>query len=442
MKDLYTFDQSNDSALASYKEAQHAYIDFFRDLEIPFEIAQASSGSIGGSVSHEFHFPSASGEDSLCKCDNCTYCANEEIAEKRKAASSQTPSEEKLPKFVAFTSISYDRLSLFVAFTPKHPSKESNSAPDSINLNTLKTAFSNLDPSVENPITLWKRKRAELVEAGIKPGQSAFSRIINVYDGQLVGQLPPRVKKLDQEVLPKRLQPLYEDKITVDDVTHDSNGDPFDLTRVQEGDPCPRCDKGRLQIQKAIEVGHTFLLGTRYSEPLRARFALPGPSDGSQVTQISGPVHMGCYGIGISRLISAIAEINSDELGLNWPRRIAPFEVIIVPAEGLEADAERVYDAITKASAGSRVNDTDNDPGRNELDLDQPIDVVIDDRDKSLIRRLVDAEWSGCPVRVIIGKEWRLGEKLEVQCRKLGKARDLVELERLPSYLSRLLALL
>ena len=442
MKDLYIFDQDNKSALASYKEAQYAYVNFFKDLEIPFEVAQASSGSIGGTTSHEFHFPHADGDDSLCICNTCAYCANEEIAKRRRVIGSETPAEEKLPEFYIFTCVSYDRLTLFVAFSPKQSSREPRTAWNRINLDALKMTFPNLDPSVENPLTLWIKKRDELAESETKSGERASSRIVNVYDRRLSKQLPARVRGFDRKVLPKRLEPVYARAIAVEDVVKDSDGNPLDLMRIQEGDPCPRCDTGKLQIKDTIEVGHTFLLGTRYSEPLRARVALPGPSNNNPAEQTSGTVYMGCYGIGITRLIGAIAEINADELGLKWPRRIAPFEIVVVAQVGHEAVAERVYDVLAKSNVRSKLEDGEVDQSTNETDTDGPFDVVIDDRDMSLVRRLVDAELSGYPVRIIVGKDWKLSGKVEVQCRKIGKARDLVELERLPSYLAQLFRLL
>lgn len=439
MKDLYTFDQSNDSALESYKEAHHAYVNFFRELGVPFAIAQASSGTIGGSMSHEFHFTSANGEDSLCMCDTCSHCVNEEIAVKR-AGTLPTPSIEKSSEFVTFKGVSYDRLSLFVAFCPKTKANLSSTNRQIFNLKALQKILPTLDLSIENPLSSWKEKRDQLIESGLRPGQASFSRIVNIYDEQLSSQLPSLIKNLSEEVLPRDLRPLYESGIAIDEITQDSNCNTLDITRIQDGDPCPRCDEGKLRFQNAIEVGHTFLLGLRYSEPLGANIVLPETSDNGITVQKSTPIYMGCHGIGVSRLIGAIAEITSDKSGLNWPRRIAPFEVAIVPSEGFEADAVRVYDVIKRASVGSGINDSDGNVVETIDTEEQPIDVVIDDRDKSLIKRLVDAELSGYPIVVVLGKEWKATKRVEVQCRKLGQVREYVEVDRLPSYLVQLLA--
>ena len=440
MKDLYTFDQSNESALESYEEAHHAYVNLFRELGVPFAIAQASSGSIGGSMSHEFHFLSASGEDSLCICDTCSHCVNEEIAVKR-AGNPPTPVIGKPPEVVTFIGVNYDKLSLFVAFCPKPKANLSTNNRQNFNLKALQKILPTLDLSIENPISLWKQKRGELIESGLKPGQASFSRIVNVYDRQLNDQLPSLNKEVGRKMLPKDLRALYESDIAVDEITRDSNGNSLDITRIQDGDRCPKCDEGRLRIQNAIEVGHTFLLGSRYSEPLGASIALPETSDNGISVQRSTPIHMGCHGIGISRLIGAVAEITSDKSGLNWPRRIAPFEVMLVPSEGFEADAVRIYDDIKAASVGTEVSDGHANAGDKSINTEeQPIDVVIDDRDKSLIKRLVDAELSGYPVVVVLGKEWKANNRVEVQCRKLGQSREYVELDRLPSYLVQLLA--
>ena len=440
MKDLYTFDQSNDTALESYKEAHRAYVNFFAELGVPFAIAQASSGSIGGSMSHEFHFRSAKGEDSLCMCDTCTYCVNEEIAVK-KAGDPPSPVEEKLPEFVTFTGVSYDKLSLFIAFCPKSKAIMSTSNRRNFNLKALQKLLPTLDLSIENPICLWKQKRDQITESGSQPDQETTSRIVHIYDRKLSGQLPSLTEDAGQEVLPKDLLPLYKSDLKIDNVTQDSNCEPLDITPIQDGDPCPRCNEGKLCIQNAIEVGHTFLLGSRYSEPLGASIALPETSDDGLLVQKSTPIHMGCHGIGVSRLIGAIAEITSDKFGLMWPRRIAPFEVVLVPADGFEVDAVQIYDDIKRAGSSSGVSYGSGNAENKALNMEeQPIDVVIDDRDKSFVKRLTDAELSGYPVALVLGKEWKTSKKVEVQCRKLGRAREYVELDQLPSYLVKLLA--
>ena len=172
----------------------------------------------------------------------------------------------------------------------------------------------------------------------------------------------------------------------------------FTLSKKQTGDKCPSCNDGRLTIKTAIEAGHTFHLGTRYSAKLGANVALASGKD-------TVPMVMGCHGIGVSRLIAATASCLADETGLNWPRAIAPFQVAIVPRSlepSLLDGASSVYDVITSSKSGNMATD-----------------AIIDDRAGTpLPWKLNDADLIGYPVIVVLGRAWA-EHKVEVQCRRL-----------------------
>ncbi|KAK4999542.1 hypothetical protein LTR16_006971, partial [Cryomyces antarcticus] len=170
-----------------------------------------------------------------------------------------------------------------------------------------------------------------------------------------------------------------------------------DVTRIQNGDLCPRCDTGILEVQKAVEVGHTFHLGTRYSKPLNAVVT----DEGSQQTELV----MGCHGIGISRLIGAVASVLSDGKGLNWPAAIAPFQVVIIPAKGNEGDAVTVFDEFKESV--QRPDSTHSEG------LMISLDPVLDDRRKELGWKLGDADLVGYPVIVVLGRTWKKERKAE-----------------------------
>ena len=153
-----------------------------------------------------------------------------------------------------------------------------------------------------------------------------------------------------------------------------------------------------MSVQKAVEVGHTFHLGTRYSQKLGAAVK-PREEAAADV-----PVEMGCHGIGVSRLIAAVASALADGQGLNWPRAIAPFQVVIIPREKeYLKSAELLYDQITSGIPN--------------------VDAIIDDRDLSpreIVSRLFDADAIGFPVVVVLGRDWQNGE-VEIQCRRLNR---------------------
>ena len=142
---------------------------------------------------------------------------------------------------------------------------------------------------------------------------------------------------------------------------------------------------------------------------------------------------MGCHGIGVSRLIGAVAAVMSDATGLNWPRAIAPFEVVVVATKELEDDAVKVYDSLA-SGGGVRGGDT------STFSSSSPrFDALIDDRERSLMWKLRDADTVGYPVIIVLGRAWKSDRKCEVQCRRLGKLRTEVAFEELPGFVGSLL---
>jgi prolyl-tRNA synthetase len=193
------------------------------------------------------------------------------------------------------------------------------------------------------------------------------------------------------------------------------SADGINLLKPRQGDPCPECATGKLQLHKAIEVGHTFHLGTRYSSKLDLCTRTPDGKD-------SVPVEMGCHGIGVSRLIAAVASCMADERGLSWPRVIAPFEVVVLVSrpepERIQA-AEQIYDDLS----GSRFG---------------VADVLLDDRpEQGLGWKLKDADMIGYPVIVVLGKGYDKG-LVEVQCRRMKIKQD-VEMSRVVEFVHGLL---
>ena len=198
---------------------------------------------------------------------------------------------------------------------------------------------------------------------------------------------------------------------------------------------CPDCE-GILQSHKAIELGHTFYLGTKYSQPLAARVATDPESAGPNARQNSlagsdeegssrsTPMEMGCYGIGVSRIIAGMAHALSDEKGLNWPRVMAPFEAVVIPVKDTLEDATEVLDSL-----GGSFNPRSAIAG---------VDAVLDDRSKDMAWKLHDADLIGYPVVIVLGRSWRRNRMCEVQCRRLGYKQD-VKLEELPNVMGDLL---
>ncbi|KAI0846938.1 prolyl-tRNA synthetase [Daldinia vernicosa] len=415
MKDLYTFDYSVQSALLTYGQVRAAYSRLFDELKLPYLVAEASSGDIGGDLSHEYHLPTAIGEDNVINCNSCDYVANEELAATRLSLSEDIPSTESGDVLTAgvWRGVSKDRMTLINVWYP------ASFSDDDINTYAIKSILPELDSSLNDSTPFWSSTSS-------KTGQGL--RLVNIIDYRLGS---PFTTALKTNPSPEFLLPEGADLdlsiITSDYITASANGDLLNVLRIRDGDDCPRCETGKLKVQKAIELGHTFHLGTRYSEPLEARVQVPShlvegdtsTTKGGSMTTV--PIQMGCHGIGVSRIIGAVADHLADSKGLNWPRAIAPFEVVVIPGRGLEKDSVIVSEYLANSQAS------------------RPLDLLLDDRSESLPWKMRDADLIGYPIAVILGKGWSSDRLCEVQCRRLSSISHVL-LEDLPMYIKQLLA--
>lgn len=427
MKDLYTFDYNTSRALATYDEVRKVYAGLFDELKVPYLVAQADSGDMGGSLSHEFHFPTIQGEDHIVSCtssglaSSCGYVANEELAES--AIDNVLDSGSGLE---VWRGISRDRRTLINAWYPSlTPDRKSQAVPE-INMHAVKNIIPELDGSIDNPSKLWPHPAIK----------SNSRRLLNLVDGRLPDSVRMKIESSHPEIpywpnaeqVPEMaMETIYKDLATQQ---------PLNLLRIQDGDPCPNKNcSGSLKVEKAIELGHTFHLGTRYSDPLKATVTVPTEllgddnpdSDTSASTPVSNstqevPMQMGCHGIGVSRIIGAVADTLSDDRGLNWPRVIAPYEVVVLASKGdLEDVAEEVYDTLSGPSVSHRERD-----------------VILDDRSQSFAWKMRDADLVGYPIIVVVGRSWEKKGMCEVQCRRLD-TREEVPLELVPEFVDELL---
>ncbi len=429
MKDLYTFDSTHSEASQTYERVRESYDAFFKEFKIPFLTAEAASGEMGGDVSHEYHMKTKKGEDDIVICNSCDYAANEELAQSRLMLSmadrenhdewtrrttsyTLSPSNDLQTQYnhdsLQWVGISRDGRTLVQAFMPKEIEisirGEKHIRKTQINLYAIKKRFADIDLSVEGPIATF-RKHLQLQQrpGDSKAGISSKPQILRLFD--------IRYSKISSSNELASIDGLEVPIVTEPVKSIDRN----DLVKIETGDPCPKCPNGALMVESAVELGHTFLLGTRYSTPLKATVTLKDSLDG-QV-----PMQMGCHGIGISRLIAAIADALADDKGLNWPRVIAPYEAVIVPTEDMESGAVEVYDVLT---------------GAGDHTASEAIDTLLDDRKKQLGWKLRDADMIGYPVVIVVGKYWTQGRKCEVQCRRLG-LKEVIPVEDLRSFVQK-----
>ncbi|KAF7513429.1 hypothetical protein GJ744_009850 [Endocarpon pusillum] len=407
MKDLYTFDVDVPAALRTYDGVRAAYNKFFDELKIPYIVARATSGNMGGELSHEYHLPSSKGEDSVLSCSHCDHVKNEELVTSGQVSTRllescdfDIPSAlEEIPKLKEAVFITNDKESLVKAYC-KHRDAGASSATseNEINPYAVKAAIPEVALGIENP------------SEQFFSSNSTTGRILYMFDDQIT-----RSDAQAQLATARGHNSPPDAPMFIVESPSGSMRIP-DLVKPQTGDRCPACSEGRIQVQKAIEIGHTFHLGTRYSEVLNAKVAV-GPASKSQHEVF---MQMGCHGIGVSRLMAATASALSDKVGLNWPRVIAPFEVIVIPHQVRDVEScVAVYDQMLQGEAACN-------------------DAIVDDREKDWLSKLREADLIGYPVIVFLGKAWKERGEYEVQCRRL-KVKQTVSGVELSGFVRRLL---
>ena len=383
MKDLYTFDASEEAARQTYEAVRKAYAAVFDELRLPYLTCAADSGNMGGNLSHEFHFSSSQGEDTIISCDECDYSINEELYVGRHNLSADPPLGPKQRGAYELTRtacISKDRNTLYLF--------DCLANHGDFNIHAAKAILPDYDSALQS--------EEAVKEFSNQPG---FLKVASHFLGDANGSEKSIVLFHDPRLSKEFLAQHWNESVEAQHENYQIpaiNGEAVLLTKAQDGDRCPNCGDGQLKLQQAVEIGHTFHLGQRYSVPLEAKVL-----DASN-KQIN--VEMGCHGIGVSRLIGAVAALLADTKGLNWPLAISPFNVVIVAGNKVEpAHIAALYDQLSGSD--------DTHPGS---------DVAIDDRHKPMGWRMNDADLIGYPFIIVMGNAWKEKCVVELQCRRLG----------------------
>ncbi len=394
MKDAYSFDTSESSAKISYESMRFTYERIFRKLGLEFITAEASVGQIGGSLSHEFIAFTDYGEARVGYCENCGYAANAEIIPLSKPEP-EGEEEEELRKVHTPGVRTIEELSEFLGVPPRKIMKAVLYTVKGSPLLVLIRGDREIDENkLEAVLGTDEFRLADEEEVSRLLGtEKGFIGIFNLpegirvlWDGSLYG-----VKNL--------VVALNEPEwhyVNVNPNRDFSYGEFVDVAQVEEGDPCPKCGEP-LKVRKGLELGHIFLLGTRYSEPMGAFFT---DQDGREK-----PLVMGCYGIGISRIMAALVEQHHDERGIKWPPQVAPFDLAILclnmSDEAMRDTAEELYREAQEKG----------------------LEVLYDDREESAGFKFADADLVGIPYRIVVGRKIREG-KVEIQSRVTGERWD------------------
>ncbi|WP_176644993.1 proline--tRNA ligase [Duganella sp. SG902] len=401
MKDAYSFDRDLAGMQASYQIMYDAYVRIFNRFGLKFRAVAADNGAIGGTGSHEFHVIASTGEDALVYCPSSDYAANMEAAEALPVNPSRPAASQALSKPATAGATKCEQVAAQLGL------------PLSRTVKALALTVEK-EEGGKAYFMLLLRGDHELNE--IKVGKVAglaahrFSteqEILEVY-GSVPGYLGPINTRLPVTVVADRTVANMADFVcgANEEGYHYAGANwgrdcaepaiVADLRNVVEGDASPD-GKGVLAIERGIEVGHVFQLGTAYSEAMKATFL---DENGKPA-----PLQMGCYGIGITRILGAAIEQNYDDKGIIWPTAIAPFELVLCPmgmdrSEAVKEAAERLYAEAVAAG----------------------IDVILDDRGHRPGQMFADWELIGVPHRVVIGDRGLKEGNLEYQGRRDSEA--------------------
>lgn len=396
MKDAYSFDRDVEGLRVSYQNMVDAYTRIFNRFGLKFRAVAADNGAIGGSGSQEFHVIADTGEDALVYCPTSDYAANMEAAEAMPPAGLRADPQSALS----------------LTATPGKQRCEDVASLLNISITQMVKSIVISVEVAEEKREIWLlllRGDHDLneVKVGKLPGIGPFrfaseSEIMQAF-GTPPGYIGPIKTKQPVKIIADHSVAIMSDFVC------GANQEDFhytganwerdlplpqvaDIRNVVAGDPSPD-GKGVLEIQRGIEVGHVFQLGTRYSEDMKATYL-----DESGKPQL---MQMGCYGIGVTRILGAAIEQNFDAKGIIWPASIAPFEVVLCPmgydrSEAVQAETNKLYAALKEAG----------------------VDVMLDDRGERPGAMFADWELIGVPHRVVIGERSLKEGMLEYQGRR------------------------
>ena len=394
MKDAYSFHADEKDTQHTYHQMAKAYTKIFDRCGLKFKQVQADSGTIGGSFSHEFAVLADSGEDEIGFCETCDFASNLEMAESKPPSPSappstpqdlkevETPGKKSVKEVAGFLNLPAQQIVKTILLE---------------NENGLVTGLVRGD----HEINLVKMKNLIGCEWLQPAGEKAFSKHPELHRGYIgpVGLDLPVYADHEISVLHDFVTGANKPSthFTGVQVQRDLKIEKFgDIRTVQAKDPCPRCEDGKYQVKRGIEVGHIFILGTKYSSAMKAVFLDQHGKENALV--------MGCYGSGVGRTAAAAIEQNNDERGIIWPRNLAPFQVIIIPVNYSNSDLKNACDTLY-----NRLQETG-------------IETLLDDRSDRLGGKLKDADLMGIPLQIIIGPKSLSAGQVEIKIRKTNES--------------------
>ena len=379
MKDAYSFDLTQEGLDRSYKAMYDAYCRIFTRLGLDFTIVDADSGAMGGSGSQEFMVKSPVGEDGIAYCDHCGYAANYEKAECIPAEKPFDSDEKELGKVHTPNAHTIEELTSFMGTEPYVFAKTILYKADDKYIAAMVRGDREIN-EVKLKNLVGATDDLELAEPAI------VRELTNAevgFAGPIGLEIPVYADK-EVEMMKNFIVGANETDYHYENVNIGRDFKPTlvaDIRLIETGDACPRCGEA-IKTAQGIEVGHIFKLGTKYSDAL----GLKALDENGKMSQVI----MGCYGIGVTRCISAAIEQNYDENGIIWPDAIAPYQVSVVPVNSKDEEqmkaAEEIYTKL----------------------LSSGIEALLDDRNERPGVKFKDSDLIGVPVRIVVGK--KIGE--------------------------------
>jgi prolyl-tRNA synthetase len=399
MKDAYSFHTDVEDCRREYDNMYQTYKRIFSRCGLRFRPVEADTGTIGGSQSHEFQVLAESGEDAIVSCNTCDYAANVEKAEVKATRPTGRDIAEESPKLEKVSTPGKKSVAEVAEYL-KLPSE-----------NFIKTLVYRTDSG--EFVAVLARGDHEVNELKLKTvlgcreialaDEASVATAIGVAPGFL-GPIGLKLRVLaDLSVHGMRAAVTGANEPNAHFINVDQERDftPTvfaDLRLAIAGDPCPRCEHGRLEAHRGIEVGQVFYLGTKYSVAMGATYL---DAEGRE-----RPIEMGCYGIGVSRLVAAAIEQNHDQNGIIWPFSVAPFQVLLLPInykdQSIREATDNLYGELQKHG----------------------VEVLLDDRDERPGVKFKDADLVGIPLRVTIGAKGLEKGCLELRLRRDGKTEE------------------
>jgi len=375
MKDAYSFDKDNEGLDISYMKMYEAYNKIFTRCDLEFSAVEADSGAMGGSGSAEFMVKSDIGEDEIAFCTGCNYAANTEKATS-KLEDAEKEEEKELKKIATPDVRTIEELVTFF---------------NTSNKKFAKTLIYKADGKVVAVMVRGDRSLNETKVSnalgGIMELEMADAETVLKATSAEIGFAGPIGLQVDTLLVDEEVTRMSNFIVGANDTGYhyenvnyerDFNGIVGYYKLVAEGDMCPKCGSP-INIRRGVEVGHIFKLGTKYSESMGANYL---DENGKEK-----PLVMGCYGIGINRTVAAIIEQHHDENGILWPMAVAPYKVIVTPANVKNEEqmnrAEKIYEDLKTKG----------------------VDVLLDDRNERVGVKFKDADLIGIPIRVTVGKK-------------------------------------